>query len=77
MQLSNKKIKNSDLEKELSALVKQSNLDLVVGSAQMAAGVFVLLFSHRQNKELGIVVTGNHEKSDVLKRVHKVLEQTS
>lgn len=77
MQLSSKTIKVQDLEKELVPLVKQNSLDFVVGSMHVttdSGGLFVLLFSHRMNKEIPIIISGSHQQAEILNRVQKVLE---
>ncbi len=62
------------MEKELASLVKENYLNLVVGSMQVDAGYFVLLFSQRMNKEVSIIVSGNHDRVEILRKFNRILE---
>ncbi len=73
MQLLNKKYNIQELTVKLPALIKEFSLDVVIGSMQVTDGVLILLFSHRNNREVPLVVSGTHDLPKVLSDVQGFL----
>jgi hypothetical protein len=61
--------------KEISSYVKklgvESGADTLIGSMATTKGIFVLLFSHRLNKEFSFIVPGT-EIAPVMARISEI-----
>ena len=63
------------IESTLRKLIENHGADTFLGSMPSTKGTFVLLFSHRLNKEFSFVIQSS-EPAKVLSRVYEVLAQS-
>ncbi len=61
-----------DIPQKIKKLISESGADAFVGSMPTTKGIYVLLFSHRLNKDFPLLVASN-ESSAVLTKVYEVL----
>lgn len=54
---SSEKMKYSAMTSGLKSLMKEQDYDVIMGSMTVTQGVLLLLFSHRFNKELPVIIT--------------------
>ncbi len=60
-----------EISSHIKKLISEKSADTFVGSMATTKGIFVLLFSHRLNKEFSFVVAGN-EIAPVMARISEI-----
>lgn len=82
MQLSSKTFKiaeksdratDRNLNADLKSYLQENQINLILGSLPLEAGVFFILFSHRLNKQIGLIVEGERSPQDAEIKLRKIL----
>lgn len=60
-----------EISSHIKKLVSENGADTLIGSMSTTKGIFVLLFSHRLNKEFSFIVAGN-EIAPVMARISEI-----
>jgi hypothetical protein len=67
-----KKVAMGELENTLEKLIEERSADTFLGSMPARGGVLIVLFSHRYNEDVPLLVTGS-DAPRILAKVHEVL----
>ena len=59
----------------LKALIRESEVDTVLGAMAMKEGIFVLLFSHRFNKQYPVLILEAQDLAKTLQDVQNTVEE--
>lgn len=73
MQLLSKQISLEKIIPDLKDYIFENEIDSLLGVQQTTKGIFILLFSHRYNRQSPVIITGTHDLEKISKQAYALL----